>query len=457
MSARHKHKKAAPPAPAVVTDENYRGPVLTEEQKTAKAEILVAAGKPRGRHVLTGYAGAGKTTVLVDVVRTMAKGSTLAVCAPTHKAVAVITRKLAEAGIEGVPCSTVQSLLSLEPVPGEDEKVEWRRRRNAEPIAANTVILDECSMVGQDLFQHIQRYLYSAFVLYVGDPAQLPPVNEDDSPTFGTNSKSHLSTVIRQEADNPVLQTVTAIRALQDTDEMTWDWCKPAKAPPRGVYLPEALDLWLQKAYLSAEFKKDNDTFRYLCYTNAKVAAVNSRIRHWIYGRTDTPFSPGERVLLRAPVVRDRTIILQNNEEAMVEEIVPSNYAHSFKKGFGGVESWATSVPSWQVTLLRDNGITEKVHMLRDDRMMTRVTDRLAQEARTDPERWGHLYGFKNSVARLQHVYALTIHTSQGSTFKSVFVDLPDIKKRMKGNVEEMKRLLYVAASRPTTGLFFVT
>lgn len=457
MSARHKHKRAATPPPEVVIDENYRGPILTDEQKTAKAEILVAAGKPRGRHVLTGYAGAGKTTVLVDVVRTLAKGGALAVCAPTHKAVAVITRKLTEAGIEGIPCSTVQSLLSLEPVPGEDEKVEWRRRKNAEPITAAVVIIDECSMVGADLFDHIERYLRPAFVLFVGDPAQLPPVNEDDSPTFATRSKSHLGTVIRQEADNPVLATVTAIRALQDTDDMTWDWCAPAKAPPRGVYLPEALDLWLQKAFLSEEFRKDNDTFRYLCYTNSKVATVNARIRHWIYGPTDTPFSPGERVLLRAPIVRNNTVILANNEEAMVEKIAASEYIHGFKQGFAGVEAWTARIPSWEVTLLRDNGDSETVHMPRNDRDVVRVTDRLAKEARTDKDRWGHLYGFKNSVARLQHVYALTIHTSQGSTFKSVFVDLPDIKKRMRDNIEEMKRLLYVAASRPTTGLFFVT
>ncbi len=67
-----------------------------------------------------------------------------------------------------------------------------------------------------------------------------------------------------------------------------------------------------------------------------------------------------------------------------------------------------------------------------------------------------HLHDLKAAVARLQSVYAMTVHTSQGATFGGCFIDLPDIKRCGRSSLLEMQQMLYVAATRPSQALMLV-
>ena len=127
---------------------------------------------------------------------TLAKKRRIVLSALTHKAVAVLALKLSEANIKDVPCRTIHSVLSLTPKPRTDRLV-FERDRDAEPVTTDVVVIDECSMVDLELFRHIRSHLPNAFVLFVGDPAQLPPVGEVESQTFSTPNRSHLTTIVR--------------------------------------------------------------------------------------------------------------------------------------------------------------------------------------------------------------------------------------------------------------------
>ncbi len=50
----------------------------------------------------------------------------------------------------------------------------------------------------------------------------------------------------------------------------------------------------------------------------------------------------------------------------------------------------------------------------------------------------------------------MTAHTSQGSTFGSVFVDVADIRSRERHNLLEMQQVLYVAVTRATTSVMLL-
>ena len=70
---------------------------LNDGQGAALREILEARDDGRPRHLLTGYAGTGKTTLMQAVVRELkALKLAVAVTAPTHKAVQVLASKLGE-------------------------------------------------------------------------------------------------------------------------------------------------------------------------------------------------------------------------------------------------------------------------------------------------------------------------------------------------------------------------
>ena len=170
---------AIAPAPVVCTpvEESSTDPELTTDQAEALRKIE-AAYEPGEFYLLTGHAGSGKTYLMQWLTKDMlAKKRRIVLSAPTHKAVAVLARKLAEANIKDVPCRTIHSILSLTPKPRTDRLV-FERARDAEPVMADVVVVDECSMVSEDLYRHIKRHLPNAFVLFVGDPAQLPPVEK---------------------------------------------------------------------------------------------------------------------------------------------------------------------------------------------------------------------------------------------------------------------------------------
>jgi hypothetical protein len=438
---------------------------LTDDQKAALASILDASRICLGEraHLLTGYAGSGKTTLMQEVARSfLDMKKKVVLTAPTHKAVGVLRKKVAQAGIEA-GCCTIHSLLSLVPYPA-GAKTKLKRRKNAKHVTEDIVIIDECSMVDSELMIHIRKYLGHCFVLFVGDPAQLPPVGEKESETFATKGRSHLSTIMRQAQDNPVLQAAHAVREQQGK-RFNLSWCKSATAKPYGVYMPNGkTDEWLKKAFTSDEFKADNDTFRYMCWTNAKVAEINTKVRRWIYGETIEPFSVGENVMMRAPIfspfdsrnpLADRQILFNTNDEAPVVSIDASIIEGEFPER-GEIEGWNARIPAWVVTLRHEDGSLVMCRIPKNQEDFDEINAQLVAEAKHESARWGDRHDFAMEVAKLQSVYCLTVHNSQGSTYKNAFVDVGDIKRRSGTNPLECQQMFYVAATRPTHALMLV-
>jgi exodeoxyribonuclease-5 len=430
--------------------------VLTPDQDESLTRIKTGY-EPGGLFLLTGHAGSGKTTLIQRFTMDMlAEGRSVLLSAPTHKAVAVLAQKLKEARIDNVPCRTIHSVLGLKPKPHADQLL-FERDRHAEPIFSDVVVVDECSMVSEDLYRHIKRNLPNAFVLFVGDPAQLPPVGESDSHTFSTKNCTHLTTIIRQAANNPILEAASIIRRSQG-GPLDISWCKPTSLENgHGIFLPgRAAESWMRRAFLSSEFESDPDSFRYLAWTNERVRTINEMIRRWRYGdNIPTPFMPGESCLFRKPVVVNETMIFANNQEAKVLGIKRGSINHRIAKA-DGVTEWMASLQTWEINLQDSDGLEKIVHMPADNTKFQGVIARIKDEAAEARVRWKHLHEFQQSLAQLQSIYCLTVHRSQGSTFGSVFVDLPDILRREQDNLLEAQQLLYVAVTRPAKRLIIV-
>jgi hypothetical protein len=460
---------------------------LNTDQRTAHDEIM-AACRPGTRHLLTGDAGSGKTFLLAETSRTALKrGLSVAVTAPTHKAVAVLRRKLADNGLSHVPCRTTQSLLSLRPKVEGDRQV-FVRNKKADPVLESIVVVDECSMPGEDLMGFIRRYLPNSFVLFSGDRAQLPPIGEIESQSFQTKSRSHLSQPVRQGADNPILTAAGTLRRLQDktraelslmqsnagligtlvaqeqllprlpvAEIMTWDWAKPNHDGSKGVFVPRKPEEWMRKAFTSDDFNADPDTFRYVAWTNEKVAQVNRNVRMWRYGAEslESPFLPGERALFRGPLIKSGNVLYSTNEEATVLDIASDTFCFSVPK-VGEAEEWVAMVPSWRIEMTAPDGSSNTIHMPADERIYKKVVDRIVDETALHRERWQHMHDFKAAMANLQAIYAMTGHTSQGSTHRTTFMDINNVRRRVESNLLEALQLYYVILTRPTDSLIVV-
>ena len=426
---------------------------LTIDQAVALREIS-AHQRAGDRYLLTGYAGSGKTTLMQEYARQVrASGRSIVLTAPTHKAVGVLRKRVDAAGID-VECRTLAALLQLKPTVVADRDV-YERKKHADPVMEHVVVIDECSMIGVDLFRHIRRHLPVSFVLFVGDPAQLPPVNEIASPTFETKARSHLDTIVRQGAGNPVLDAAHVLRESQG-GPMDWSWCRKSNNGRHGLYKPRDIDAWMRHAFAPETFDEDPDRFRYLAWTNEKVAAVNARIRRWRYGDDlRTPFEQGERALLRKPLIRGENTLLNTNEEVWIRGVREATFTFDFP-GRNDVPAWRAQVPSWHLMVERENGDEVEADMPQDIRVRQAVIDRATDEAAESTRRWNDRAAFLRAMLVIEPVYAMTVHTSQGSTFGNVFLDVQDIRRRVESNLLEAQQLLYVAITRPTDGVILV-
>lgn len=417
---------------------------LNEDQTRAREEIE-ASIIMRRPHLLLGNAGTGKTTLMQEIAKHHHEQKhRIVLTAPTHKAVAVLERKLKLAGID-ISCRTIHSLLSLRPKAQGDRQIFVRAPR-AKPINEDIIIIDEASMLDSSLMAHIDRHLAGRAVVFCGDGAQLPPVGEVESRSLATMPASRLNTIVRQAEGNPIIAAAHLIRQTQaqPAEAMNWSWTRESRVDNIGVFAPPRNEVyaWMKRAFTHEKFQADPDFCRYLCHRNDRVAEINQRVRRWIHGHDPaTPFLPGELALIRSPLVVEDQILIATNEEVEVLSIEASNHL--------GVATWGMKVQT-------EAGMDHDIHVPRNLHDWQIRLGQLADECKGGSESWEAFHEFKAEFINAQSIYALTTHNAQGSTFTFAFVDVPDIRRRMNDNPLEVRKLLYTAATRPSNGLVLV-
>ncbi len=176
---------------------------FSPQQDAALKVISLWLKDKKGSQVfrMFGYAGTGKTTL----ARHIAENIDGAVCfaAFTGKAALVLRSK----GCEGA--GTIHSLI-YRSRSTDEETPEFVINRQSDAADAKLVIIDECSMVDEELGRDLLSF--GTRVLVLGDPAQLPPVKGGG---FFTEAEPDvmLSEVHRQARDNPIVAMSMAVRA----------------------------------------------------------------------------------------------------------------------------------------------------------------------------------------------------------------------------------------------------
>ncbi|NYT81431.1 AAA family ATPase [Alcaligenaceae bacterium] len=189
---------------------------LTLHQQAAYDSLRnFALSEDGGIATLEGYAGTGKTFLIGRLLNELIDNghftsTQLAIAAPTNKAVAVLASKTRE----DVPASSIHSLLGLKLKELEDGGQTCVKDGDSSLHNYSVVVVDECSMVSIEIFKNIIYSRRTTKIIFVGDPAQLPPVGEAQiSPTFtAVDKRFMLSEVVRQAADNPIIKMSMVIR-----------------------------------------------------------------------------------------------------------------------------------------------------------------------------------------------------------------------------------------------------
>ncbi|WP_028567154.1 ATP-dependent DNA helicase [Salisaeta longa] len=404
---------------------------LTEHQQAAYDEVYERLASGERFTGLRGYAGTGKTYLAARLVeRLMAEDCPVYVCAPTHKAVQVLREQMTHTE---APAQTVHSFLGLRLAPdGSGGYALEPDDREREPTAG-VVIVDEASMIGRAEWSFIEKTPIFVQWLFVGDPAQLPPVNEDDSMALQAPGPT-LTEVHRQAKDNPILQLATQIRAGDGGP------FRSAFDGDAGVAITDRRTGFLDSILRAFQHEDGAATdTRVLAYRNKTVRRYNREIRMARYGDDAPRFAKDEWIVARESWYHEQVPILTNSEELRVISATPDTVA------IDDMSEWAI----WKLKVHAPGDTqTRTAHVLheKEHERFQEELDRRRKAAVEEPSKWSAYYDLRERFARVDYAYASTVHKAQGSTYDTVFVDHRDLRA-CRG--EEERALRYVAVTRP--------
>ncbi|SAK98534.1 AAA ATPase [Caballeronia pedi] len=174
----------------------------SEQQQAALKAVSKWVKDPTAKQIFTlfGYAGTGKTTLAKEIAASIP--GVVLFGAFTGKASLVLRSK----GCTGA--STIHSMI-YKPPEDDDANPTFVLNEDSDVRTASLVIIDECSMVDEELGRDLISF--GTKILVLGDPMQLPPIKGQGF--FNTRSPDVMLTEIhRQAADNPIIRMSLDVR-----------------------------------------------------------------------------------------------------------------------------------------------------------------------------------------------------------------------------------------------------
>ena len=466
--------------------ESTTAPKLNKKQSSFVEKVCAAleAGSEAKNHVFTlsGPAGTGKTTTLVALVKRFAdmEKRTL-VTAPTHKAVSVLSGKLQQEVPAGLfQSSTVHSALGIRPKrvpPGQPE--QFTQKSKPDLSGYSLIIIDECSMIGRPLLEFIMRQMVgNHIVVFAGDIYQLRPVGElSRSATFSplfdeTSPMKHtihkLTKVMRH--DGAILDFATTLRGSNYV---------PQVGPKVGK--GSAIDVCETNEELVAwwldilEHSEDAHSTIMLSFKNDNRRKLNDMARRHLFGDDVPDYKDGDYVVTLTawqPEGDDEDDGFGWGERSGRRKFIANNaelkiLSASLIEGFQPIDELPGAefcFDSWKLKVQDEDGNTFDCYALanHERNRFKKRTQALARDIKKEVEaaktakfssdhamraarrRWPVQYfPLVNFFLDIDFDYARTIHKSQGSTFKNVFIYDDYTESR-----SEAVTLAYVAFTR---------
>lgn len=410
---------------------------LTTHQKEKFNEIIDNIGIRQKRILLKGSAGVGKTWLvhtLVQRLATITSPKKILCSAPTHKALSVIRTKVT---VDDIKFTTIHSTLQYKSI--TDKKTGERMfisspNPNWPPL--NNIdywIIDEASMVDSAMLEYIEKYatIQKTTIIFVGDEKQINPVGEDDSPIFHQGyTEIELTEIIRQGKGNPIITLSRNVSTI-------WDKNFNLQSETEGKELGYLYTENLAKIIEELARVNGTDEFKYLAWTNKEVDKINYLVRRRIYGDYPSQIELDETIVFDGPYGDYNT-----NEVVKVKDLVKETITLPLT-----IKDQLKEKVTEEVKFVVYR-INKDILVLADDSMpmfkrYAAVMNKNCKEKLLSFEKRN---AFIDIFAKIKYNHALTVHKSQGSTYKTVALNVKDIS--FNPNEKEKQRLFYTGITR---------
>ena len=174
---------------------------LTEKQEKGLETILTRYNLGLKYTTISGYAGTGKSTLVKFAIAALGvREDRVAYATFTGKAAEVLRKK----GNTGA-CTLHKLLYDHFPKPGGGFI-----RKPKTSLDYDVVVVDEVSMAPKSMIDMLLSH--RVYVIFLGDPFQLPQINKDESHDILENAHIFLDEVMRQAAESEIIQISMKIR-----------------------------------------------------------------------------------------------------------------------------------------------------------------------------------------------------------------------------------------------------
>lgn len=444
----------------------------TKEQEFAIRSFVSFVESPHALSVflLKGYAGTGKTTLVSALVNGLLQsGYKCVLLAPTGRAAKVLSHYASQ------PAYTIHKRIYRQRTFSNDTD-NFTLHPN---LTKQTLYLvDEASMISNSgfssfgsghLFDDLMEYVYGSGedcrLVLIGDTAQLPPVNEEQSPALEADylagyglevTECHLTTVVRQEKSSGILYNATLIRQDLFSETTGIHFHPDLNFSDIRIIQGDELIESIQSSYDQAGL----DETIVICRSNKRANLFNQGIRNTILYREEE-LSNGDMLLVAKNNYYwgDKSADMEfiaNGDVATVKRVRRTHELYGFR--FVDV---LLSFPDYQdaeleARILLDTLHTEAPALTREqsEQLFQQVLQDY-QEIPTQRERMRKIKqdAFYNAL-QVKYAYAITCHKAQGGQWKHVYLDKGYIPEDLP--VADYYRWLYTAFTRATECLYLV-
>ena len=565
---------------------------LTNEQQYTYNELMnFVSNKNEKEILLIGYAGTGKTTLIAKFINDMIKNKIskkIVMAAPTHKAVNIAKSKLFsskedyEELNETINIMTIHRLLNYQSYVGiEGEKFFAKGKIDPNWSIYDLVVVDECSMLSNQIISDIKNEIIKESnlhtkIIYLGDPAQLPPVNQAESKIFNGNIKTLTLDKIIRTSNQKIMELSNSHRkwtqskknediphiceyedesiklySTENKETKQWldDFVNILKSDGNNNKIITEFDYGIETKSNDYKNENDNNCIKMtnhiklidnynnniiLTWTNKKSNIYNQYVREKIFNKKNlSQWEIGEILIFNDFHKKDIyeeeyndldieskpkkiSIRFYTSEQVKLTDIKQIKYKFKllkfkinnnltpelndkFKKYYKKINKLINIeldvyemivkkiidinenkkiIPEYTIISIHSNsekiynGINEQIeknilllktscykiinNIKNNDNNVNNVKCNLQSEVEKKINKLYKEY-MENVIdcfAELNYGYCITVHKSQGSTFKNVFVDMNDILNN--NNINETSKCLYTSITRSSKSLYLL-